>query len=235
MAMVRIEKALKNLGNAKLVVQVEPPFEWARCELEGFGKFEARLAWSNKRPNHPILNGLEVSVYSKDYDRLVAFMKQHGIAVKKGKDVLFGLSDEEKGAIYSALKSIYESFLTDLLNGKIKITTVNVGCDYARSVPSAEGEYNSFRAGDLLYYYLGELASAWEKWSDRVEGQDITNEVVEAVKRALAPKDQSDSEADNNVVTCWECGRRFTYEQARRMVRAGNASWDGPTGFYCGC
>jgi hypothetical protein len=228
--MVRIEGALKALGNAKLVVQVESPFEWALCELDGFGRFEARLMWSNKRPKHPQLVGLEVSKYSKDYGRLIALMEQHGVTIKKGADVVLGLSDDDKNAIYSALKLVYENFVNDLLNGKIKVTTITVGHDYVHAVPHAEGDYENFRTRDLLYYYVGELAGAWGKWSNCPEGHDITDEVIEVVKRAIAPREQG-----GDAVVCWECGRRFTYEQARRMVARGEASWDGPTGFYCGC
>jgi len=238
--MLKLERALQKVGGLKLVVEFDRNWEWATCELEGFGKFEARLSWFSKRPGLVSLNHVEVSEYSKAYKPLADFLRQRGLALKKNAPIVFGITDAEKQLISEHVKAIHERFLSDLYNGKVKVKTIRViRHEYVEYiVPSAECEpgcdYSPFTVADMLSYYLDDTAHAWRKWNKRAEGEDITTEVIEVIKRALEPPNNDEACGDHDVV-CWECGRRFTYEQARRMVKAGEAEWSGPTGFYCGC
>jgi hypothetical protein len=239
--MLKLEKTLQKLGGLRFVVEFDRRWEWATCELEGFGKFDARISWFSKSPGHVSANYLEVTEYNKAYKSLADFVRKRGLTLKKNAPLVFGLTDDDKQLIDTHVKAIHERFLADLFGGKIKVKTIRViRHEYVEYiVPSVECgpdcDYSPFAAIDVLSYYLDDIAHAWRKWNKRAEGEDITSEVVEVIKRALTPKDHSGDEADDDAVVCWECGRRFAYEQARRMVKAGEAEWDGPTGFYCGC
>jgi hypothetical protein len=254
MASLRIEKTLQRLAGVRLVVEFDRRWEWAACELEGFGKFDARIASFSERPGHVSANYVQVTHHNKAYGRLVDFLEKRGLSLKKNAPVVFGFTDDDKQLIDTYVKAIHERFLADLFSGKIKVKTGGVVeheyVGYIEPSPECEPgcDYSPFTATDMLSYYVGAVAQEWRKWNKRAEGEDITSEVIEVVKRALASKQErggdealaskqergGDEEVDDDVV-CWECGRRFTYEQARRMVARGEATWDGPTGFYCGC
>jgi DNA-directed RNA polymerase subunit N (RpoN/RPB10) len=181
-------------------------------------------------PQYPGIYGIEVSKYSDAYPTLLRKAQECGVKVKSGQTLTFWLTDEQKEQIYQRLREVYASFEQDLLEGKIRVHIDRVGIDNPKLVVGISvKEYHGLKAWDIFYNLVDKLGMY--RYCPGVVGEDITDKFVAEYKRRKGLQQP----APKQTVRCWECGREFSLEEARDLVKQGTAEWEVDGLFYCGC
>lgn len=196
----------EKLGGLKCIVNDD----MKSCEVEGIGR--AEVSYCSMRPHDVIINNIEINPYNNE--AVVNFIKiaeSKGIKVKCKKRQNgtidpgrcgFSLSDEQKRTISDRINSVYDSFVSDILSGKIRIYVSIVGCDWPHAVLGIkEREYQGLKAWDLFFHWADEKNKIYEahRWISREkqkDNTDVTEDVFEELKKRAIKAEESKKKTD---------------------------------------
>lgn len=136
-----------------------------------------------------------------------------------------------KNQLESFFRADFEEYIAALRSGEKHIVVIRVGSDY---------EYNALGGDDFEFRYAltNEILHCENIAKSNAVGTDVTALVLQkydAFNSKSADAPTPDAPTPDAGETCWECGRTYTRDEARRLLKSGEARREGLTGFYCGC
>jgi hypothetical protein len=215
---------LRHIGGVEAVVAEN--CETANCAL---GEFQ--IHWDSSDPTRAKPRYGEVSIYSKHYTSFAKFLSKKGIKVREGEDIQIGLYDDDKARLVQALRAQFAAFKEAFLRGEIRLYAHQFRETGEWRWTVKEKDWHGLKAFNALWamfwtYFMTEWCPKGVQ-----DGEDITEKVVEEYKRRVKMREEGTEPTimtDMDYVTCVGCGRRFTYEEAKRI------GFDFATR-YCGC
>jgi Fe-S cluster biosynthesis and repair protein YggX len=214
---------LRRFGGVKAVVAED--LMSAHCEI---GSFD--ISWCSERS----INYARVSPYARDHENWRAWFAKHGVSLPK-EEIKIKIEDDDKKRLVMERQKRIEELKKDFFDGKIRIF-----CSVSRDAESPWIEKRTWKLkertvkGENMYDLVWDILHSvnMEKWcpSTAEDGEDITEQVLAEYhrRRERCEQQKKDAVVDKDYVTCVGCGRRFTYEEAKRI------GFDFATR-YCGC
>lgn len=132
----------------------------------------------------------------KEAGRVIYIGESHVVGIP------FGLTDEQKDTIATTYRAIVHAFVSDLMEGKIKIVIDYAGTDFPHPVLSVNVKelYHGLRLWDLFYdvvrtYHIY-YASSWLPMEKLASGTDVTANVIEKILLAEREREQLDTKLE---------------------------------------
>lgn|GEM_PF-5488939 len=147
--------------------------------------------------------------------------------ILEGNVIFFvnGMSDSVKKEITDILRVEFEKFISELRSGETKVFVELRGVDFEQKTLICQKQD---RATWNMFYHLYNDLKCGAGFQKFEVGTDVTAWLVSNLDNYKTPQKIT------ITYTCWECGRTYSEKEAYQIAKR-EGSFDGPTGFYCGC